>query len=105
MNEYMPTDYIYNPIKYLLGKGKDMKKILHNGNRGYVISAKIHGEDHMTIPPMHLDGMTWTKTDIENNITNTIALRDAALDQNNFEYAVSLSHTIALLNHLLSHTE
>ena len=43
------------------------------------------------------DGMTFGPDEIRSNRQKIIELRDTALKKNDFDYAVVLSHTVALL--------
>jgi hypothetical protein len=51
------------------------------------------------------DGMEFGPEEIEDNRSSVIKLRDEALKQNSFGYAISLSHTIALLAELKRRVE
>lgn len=46
---------------------------------------------------IEFDGMVFGKAEIEDNRQHLIVLRDAALKENQFTYAVALSHTLAIL--------
>lgn len=47
--------------------------------------------------PIEFDGMTFGPAEIASNREVMIVLRDAALGAGNFDYAVPLSHNIAIL--------
>ena len=50
--------------------------------------------------PIQFDGMTFGPAEIGTLRVTLSILRDAALDAGKFDYAVSLSHTIAILFHV-----
>jgi len=56
------------------------------------------------LAPMELDGVTYTKEGIASVRKDMIDIRDEALRQNEFAWAVILSHNIALLQHLHDNT-
>ena len=56
------------------------------------------------IAPMELDGVTYTKDEIVGVRLRVIIMRDIALEQASFTYAMILSANIALLQHLHDNT-
>lgn len=59
----------------------------------------------MKILPFKIDGMELGPEEIKQHREMLIILRDAALKANNFEYAVGLSHIIAILAILIQRME
>lgn len=55
--------------------------------------------------PLVLDGITYTKDFLEDLRQTCIILRDSALKEGLFDYAVPLSHTIAALGYLKENTD
>lgn len=49
---------------------------------------------------IYLDDMKFGKAEILANREHVIALRDSALKEDQFDWAVILSHTVGLLHHL-----
>lgn len=57
------------------------------------------------LQPLYLDGITYKREEIKHLASDVAAVRDAALETNQFHYAISLSKVHALLQHLHDNTE